>query len=217
MNILVTSGPTKAYLDRVRYIANSSSGLLGARIVEALVARGLPIIHLYGQGSERPKINNTHLIESIEIIGVPDLITSLEKISKRGDVSAIIHAMAVLDYVPETKLPSKKPSDEDIWDVRFVKTPKVIRIIRELMPSVFTVGFKLESGVADTELITRGRRFLEKYALNLVVANDSDRVSSYQHEAVFLEPDGTVIKQAHTKEEIAEYLAEYIEHALNTL
>ena len=74
--VLVTSGPTRAYFDRVRYIANTSSGALGARIVEAFVRRGIPVFHIYGAGSSAPSAGNSALLKSVEVVTVDDLIQS---------------------------------------------------------------------------------------------------------------------------------------------
>ena len=38
--ILITSGPTRQYLDPVRYLSNGSSGLMGKALAEAVLAAG---------------------------------------------------------------------------------------------------------------------------------------------------------------------------------
>ena len=209
-HVLVTSGPTRAYLDRIRYIANTSSGSLGSSIVESLINRDVPVIHLHGQGSETPDINNNRLLESIPVTTVNDLIDNVEKIAGSGDISAVIHAMAVLDYVPESLLDTKKKSGDEHWDVRLVKTPKVIEIIRKLMPDAYCVGFKLEAGVTEEQLIEKAGNLLQSFDIDLVIANDIDRVSETEHEAIFIGKGNRVIKHLHTKIEIAENVAELI-------
>ena len=209
-HVLVTSGPTRAYLDRIRYISNTSSGSLGSRIVESLINRDVPVIHLHGQGSETPDINNNHLLESIPVATVNDLIDNIEKIAGSGAIFAVVHAMAVLDYVPESLLDAKKNSGGEYWDVRLVKTPKVIGIIRKLMPDAYCVGFKLEAGVTEEQLIEKAGVLLQSYNLDLVIANDLDRVSETRHEAVFVGRGNRIIKRLQTKTEIAENVAEII-------
>ena len=180
--MLVTSGPTRAYIDHVRYIANASTGALGARIVEALTARNIPVVHLYGAGSEKPSVGAIHespqLLESIPVTTVDDLIQAVEAAAQRGDIAAVIHAMAVLDYVPEAMIEGKMPSGEDHWDIRLVRTPKVIGLLRELMPDSCIVGFKLESGISDRELVARAAALMDKYRLDLVVANRLENIDA---------------------------------------
>jgi len=208
--VLVTSGPTRGYIDRIRYVANSSSGKLGSRIIEALVSQGIPVIHLHGCGSEYPNVNDNLLLETIEVETVNDLINSVKRVSLRGDICAVVHAMAVLDYVPESTLKDKKPSGDTFWDIRLKRTQKVISIIRELMPDAYTVGFKLETDVTEEELVKRACVLLTKNNLDLVVANDLERVSGDYHKAVIVGPENTIVARTDTKEKIAELITEFI-------
>ena len=215
MTVLVTSGPTRAYIDRVRYIANTSSGALGARIVETLVARGIRVIHLYGAGSEQPDISDSPLLESVRVVMVDDVMASVKSTVSQRDISAVVHAMAVLDYVPESSLETKKASGNEYWDIRLVRAPKVLSVIRELMPDAYTVGFKLEACVSEELLVRRAGAVLLRYGLDMVVANDLDRVGGDRHEALFIGPGDKILARAETKEEIARKIAECIIEHMN--
>ena len=206
--VLVTSGPTRAYIDRIRYIANTSSGALGSRIVAALADVGLPVVHLHGYGSEIPDPGGRPgLIESVPVTTVDDLIQAIHECARAGDVTAVVHAMAVLDYVPESRFDGKKKSGDDIWDIRLVRTPKVIGMMRELLPDAFFVGFKLETGVSEQGLRESALRLLDAHGLDLVVANDLERVGPKRHEAVCFGKDGLTLGRFSTKDEIAGFIA----------
>jgi phosphopantothenoylcysteine synthetase/decarboxylase len=202
--VLVTSGPTRAYIDRVRYISNISSGALGARVVEALVSKGLGVKLLIGPGAEQPGVPGGRLLETVAVTTVEDLIEQVRSAAAGGDIRAVVHAMAVLDYVPERRIEEKHPSDSPFWDIRLVRTRKVTALIRELMPDAYTIGFKLEAGVSESELVRRAYESLRKHRLDLVVANDLDRVGAEAHEAIFIDSGGAIIDRASTKREIAE-------------
>ncbi len=210
MTVLVTSGPTRAYFDRIRYIANTSSGMLGARIVDKLVMRGIRVIHLFGEGSEQPRVYNSPLLESVPVVTVDDVMAGVKNIAGRSDISAVVHAMAVLDYVPESRLETKKASGDDCWNIRLVGTPKVFSVIRELFPDAYTIGFKLEAGISEDELVRQAGKSLLAYGLDIVVANDLDRVSSDRHEALFIGSGNKILARAATKDEIADKITENI-------
>ncbi|MFC1511764.1 phosphopantothenoylcysteine decarboxylase [Candidatus Latescibacterota bacterium] len=205
--VLVTSGPTRAYLDRVRYLANSSSGALGAAVVQALTNRGLPVMHLTGVETVSPEVNPPELLETVPVATVDNLIREIRQIAENKRISAVVHAMAVLDYVPETTMSGKKKSDDDVWTVRLVKTPKVIGMLRGLFGEAFLVGFKLEAGASDRELVDRAGALLETNALDLVVANDIDRVTGTRHAALIVGPAREVLARPVTKRDIGETLA----------
>ena len=210
--VLITSGPTRAYFDRIRYIANTSSGALGARIVEALIRRGVPVLHIYGTGSEKPVIadKHLHLYEAIQVATVDELVEAIKSSAAAGAISSVVHAMAVLDYVPESTLHEKKASGEDFWDIRLVKTPKVIDLIRDLIPDAFTVGFKLESGISNDELIGCAGKLLERWNLDMVVANCLENVGDTHHDAFFVGAGKRILASVSSKKDIAEKLAGYI-------
>lgn len=48
MRILITAGPTREYLDDVRYLSNASSGRMGYALAEAAIARGHQVILVTG-------------------------------------------------------------------------------------------------------------------------------------------------------------------------
>lgn len=212
-SVLVTSGPTRAYFDRIRYIANTSTGALGALVVEELSRRNIPVVHLYGTGSRQPHSMSSGAVTSREIVTVDDLISAVDDVAETRNIAAVVHAMAVLDYTPEETKAEKIPSGRDYWNVRMKKTPKVAARIRAKIPGAWMAGFKLESGIAEEELIRRATTMMKRYDLDLTVANILENVSEESHDAVFIGRDG-ILGRAATKREIAARLAGMIEAVL---
>lgn len=208
--ILITSGPTRAYFDSVRYIANKSSGALGARIAEEFISRGYPVIHIMGSGSVRPSIENNPIYFPIDIETLDDLGASLEKIKAERNVSAVVHSMAILDYTPEKKVSDKKSSGDDFWDIHLVKTPKYIGIMREMFPKAFFIGFKLETGLSEDKLLEKAFGLIKKNNIDIVVANDTEKIGAKFHEAFFVDDGGIIIKRAETKDMIAKVIADIV-------
>ncbi|MBQ2788644.1 MAG: phosphopantothenoylcysteine decarboxylase, partial [Thermoguttaceae bacterium] len=46
--ILITSGPTRQYLDPIRFLTNASSGRLGAAIAQAALDAGFEVVVVSG-------------------------------------------------------------------------------------------------------------------------------------------------------------------------
>jgi phosphopantothenoylcysteine synthetase/decarboxylase len=153
------------------------------------------------------------MLETLDIETFEDLLWAIHSIAGRNDIKAVVHAMAVLDYIPESTVDGKKPSGDERWDIRLVKTPKVIGMLRILLPEAFFIGFKLESGISDKELISRASALLETNNLDLVVANLLDRIDEDRHEALFVGSGGVVAGRYETKSAIAEALADTIAEA----
>jgi len=214
--ILITSGPTRAHLDAVRFISNRSSGRLGKLIaLEALMA-GADVMFVHGHGSELPSgrippdaCPFEHL-RMREIETVEDLIATLKAELQETRYDAAVHAMAVLDFAPDHRLGEKVPSEQGEWTVKLVKTPKAIQLFRELSPQTFLVGFKLETGASEPQLIQAAHESLKRYNADLVVANDLTQIKAGQHIAHFVNPEGKVEGTYRTKDEIASALVQLL-------
>src|SRR4029077_14750205 len=48
MHVLITAGPTREYLDDVRFLSNASSGRMGYALAEAARARGHEVVLVSG-------------------------------------------------------------------------------------------------------------------------------------------------------------------------
>ncbi len=207
LRIIITSGPTRGPIDAVRYIANKSTGRLGSLIAQEALAEGAEVTFIYGKESLLPPAQGG--LRLVEVETVPDLVEAVEREMGQTNYDAIIHTMAVLDYVPEAYIPEKTPSGQEEWWIKLVKTPKVIKRMRELNPEAFLVGFKLEAGRSEEELIRIAHRSLLNNKADLVVANDLVQIEKGNHVAYLVDPQGEAIKVVG-KEEIAKRLVEVI-------
>jgi phosphopantothenoylcysteine synthetase/decarboxylase len=206
---LVTAGPTWAALDSLRFITNRATGRLEKEIALELLRHDTRVTFLYGRGSVTPEKGASLL----EVETVEDLLRTVRGL-KGETFNLIIHAMAVLDFVPDRPREGKVSSQEGEWEVRLVRTPKVIKTLRELWPSALLVGFKLEVGKTQEELITIGRSFLSTSGADLLVVNDLTGITEARHRACVLDKDGELVAVAETKKEIATKLVDLVEKRL---
>jgi len=214
--LLITSGPTRAPLDAVRYITNKATGRLGALIAEEAISRGAHVTFVYGRPSQMPVVRG-HPHDHLTLIGVEtidDLISVFRSEIPKG-YAAVIHPMAVLDFQPDVVRTEKTGSGVEEWVVRLVPTPKVIGLVKELDPDTFLVGFKLEVGKTPPELRETAYQFLKKNRCDLVVANDMREIEEGHHTGYFITPDGRLAQTAVGKDAIARSLVEYLDAHLD--
>ncbi len=217
--LLITSGPTRGPLDAVRYIANKSTGRLGVLLATEALSRGAHVTFIYGKGSLTPNSDalgagSAGRLILIEIETVDDLVEVMNTELAAGQFDAVIHSMAVLDYVPETFLEQKTPSGQDEWLVKLVRTPKVIKIIKKLQPSTVLVGFKLEVDKSRQELVEAAFRSLMTNGADLVLANDLRQVEQGRHVGYLVNHAGDVEAVAEGKDEIARLLLDAVAQRL---
>jgi phosphopantothenoylcysteine decarboxylase/phosphopantothenate--cysteine ligase len=169
--VLVTGGPTRAYLDAFRYITNPSSGKMGVAIAQNALDRGAEVTLVYGPGSAKPPLG----VKVINILGTDDMLVAVKEElgSKRYD--AAILSAAAADYGASDKKMEKTPSGKDEWIIKLKPLPKVIENVKKVDSDVFLVGFKAEFDLSNEELIQRSYDRMIGAGMDLIVANDVSR------------------------------------------
>ncbi len=187
VSIGLTAGPTRAWIDPVRYLANASTGVLGALIADQLASMGAAVTAILGPGAVPPSHSSIRLIH----IETPDdLLGTLQQLASSEEGRALscwIHAMAVLDYIPAVTETTKISSDLGEWSLSLKPTPKIIQHLKILFPRAGLIGFKLSS-TDDPQILRQAAIELAKSAsCDLVVANPPPFGNPSVHSAWFWE------------------------------
>lgn len=213
--ILITSGPTRGPIDAVRYITNKSTGRLGVIIARQALLRGASVTFIYGKGSLTPDAEELgpeafSRLRLVQIETVEELLEVMKGELEADQYDAVLHSMAVLDYVPDRYAEEKTRSGEEEWWVRLVRTPKVVRVVKELQPETMLVSFKLEVGKTKEQLIEAAHRSLVANRADLVLVNDLVEIEQGHHVGYMINPAGEVEGVAEGKEEIARKLLDAV-------
>jgi phosphopantothenoylcysteine decarboxylase/phosphopantothenate--cysteine ligase len=159
-HVVVTSGATREAIDPVRVITNRASGRTGRAVAKACHARGADVT-LVHDGGEVPYAATRRVESAAEMReAVLDVI---------DDAAALVSAAAIGDYTVDAA-DQKLRSGRDLT-LDLEPTPKLIDAVRERVPELPIVGFKLETGDDDGELIEAARETLARAGLAFVVAN----------------------------------------------
>ena len=161
---LVTSGPTREYLDPIRYISNESSGKQGYEIALALKRLGIKTKLITGP---------SNLVFSKDLI-IKKIISAKEMLSevkKSLPVDIAVCAAAVSDFKPINKSKNKiKKNYTNIDNLSLEKNPDILDYLsknNKYRPKI-VIGFS-----AETENVIKNSKIKikEKYC-DLIVAND---------------------------------------------
>ncbi len=207
--ILLLSGPTRYYLDAVRYISNSSSGALGASIAREAFRRGCEIKVITGPA----RVPVPMYVGSIAANTVEEMLDATLSELRSGPYDAAIFAAAVLDFEPESKLHTKLKSTGK-WNLSLTPTPKIIEMVAREFPKLFIAGFKLEYMMSDKGMIEAGWHRMKELGAGLMVLNDSSQVTEARHRAHILMRDGSSKLVDGTKELLAHEIMDAIEKGL---
>jgi phosphopantothenoylcysteine decarboxylase / phosphopantothenate---cysteine ligase len=101
--LLVTAGPTRAYLDPVRFISNASTGAMGFAIAAAGVARGAEVTLVAGPvGLATPPG-----VRRIDVETGAQMLDACDGALASGEVDLVAMVAAVADLLPAEPAPGK--------------------------------------------------------------------------------------------------------------
>ena len=160
----VTTGPTREYLDPVRYISNESSGKQGYEIALALKKRGINTTLIAGP-------SNLQLEKGLKIIKVKTADEMFKKVKNNLPVDVVVCTAAVSDFKPlsskENKIKKKANKKENIIFENTVDILNYIGKNNRFRPKL-VIGFS-----AETEnLIKNSKSKLKNKNADWIIAND---------------------------------------------
>jgi phosphopantothenoylcysteine decarboxylase/phosphopantothenate--cysteine ligase len=168
---VVTAGPTRGWIDRVRFITNPSTGKMGIAVAQELTARGGSVTLILGPTAEREPA----LVDVIHVNTADEMLDAVLQALNEKKADSLVAAAAVSDYIPAKVTESKIPSGKESLTLDLVPTRKIIDEARKKHKTLFIVGFKVESGLTEKELEKRARIKIDSGICDLVVANDEQK------------------------------------------
>jgi phosphopantothenoylcysteine decarboxylase/phosphopantothenate--cysteine ligase len=207
---VVTAGPTRGWIDRVRFITNPSTGKMGIAIAKEILARGGAVHLILGPTSEKPPLS----VELVEVQTSEEMLEKVLSALSTNETDCFISTAAVLDFVPEKTEDTKIPSGQKL-SVSLVPSIKIINEARKKYSDLLIVGFKVESGLSDDELEASAREKISDGICDFVVANDEHRegvaFGTDTNEVLVVGPDEFKVKIALApKREVARQILDII-------
>jgi len=160
--IVVTAGPTREYLDPVRFISNRSSGKMGYSMARAARNRGAEVTLISGPSAlKKPEGIKFFQVETSGQMG--------ETVQRelRDHATVLIMAAAVADFSPVEKSGSKiEKNDELLLKLRCTEDIISAVAMRDKRP--FIIGFAAETG-KDTR---RAAEKMKRKNMDMIIFND---------------------------------------------
>jgi phosphopantothenoylcysteine decarboxylase/phosphopantothenate--cysteine ligase len=160
--IVVTAGPTREYLDPVRFISNRSSGKMGFSLAKAARNRGAAVVLISGPTSlESPQGLTFRRVDTSD-----QMLSAVREETERG-VSALIMAAAVADFRP-AKQATKKVEKKELLSLSLICTEDIVSCIAQGKKRPFIIGFAAETG----KKIDRAKEKMKRKKMDMIVFND---------------------------------------------
>lgn len=202
MRILITAGPTREYIDDVRYLSNASSGQMGYALAAAAVDAGHQVVLVSGPTLLSPPSGcEFHGIETTD-----QMLTACQHAWPGCD--GVIAAAAVCDYRPAARISGKLAKTGRGLTLELVETPDILATLGATRGTRWNVGFALEAQDAHARAIKK----LQRKQCDAIVLNRPTAIGAADNSIELLLPSGdTAAKWSGPKSEIAKLLIAWIE------
>tara|TARA_Y100000768_G_scaffold154656_1_gene115537 strand:+ start:1944 stop:3140 length:1197 start_codon:yes stop_codon:yes gene_type:complete len=181
-SVVITLGATRSPIDDIRFIQNTSSGFSGFAIADNLFRHGHDVTCVKGVTTV-PTPKWLPLI--IEADSPDEMLKELFALSN-DDIEAWVHSAAVLDYVVENSAEGKLASQQGPLDVTLIESPKHILELTQKCQGSVRIGFKLETGIKQKELVRRALAQIEFANMTAVVANRLEDINDSSKPRAYL-------------------------------
>jgi len=167
-SFLINAGPTREFIDGVRFISNPSTGKMGVAIAKAAHQRGAHVTLVLGSG------HSAEVPTGIKVIHVTtgqDMLSAILTLIQTTHFDAFFAVAAICDFTIPIPEKTKISSREDLV-LHLKPVPKITQAVRKVNPDLFIIAFKAEYSSNSEYLIQAAQQKLNSENLNLVIAND---------------------------------------------
>jgi phosphopantothenoylcysteine decarboxylase/phosphopantothenate--cysteine ligase len=162
LSAVVTAGPTREYIDPVRYISNESSGLQGYYIAKKMVECGIKTKLIMGPSQIKIEDN----INTIKVITAQEM---LEAVKESLPTDIAVCSAAVSDFRTDKLEQKIKKNNKDL-NLKLYQNMDILSFIsnhNNLRPKL-VVGFAAETN----NVIEYAKKKLEQKHCDWIIAND---------------------------------------------
>jgi phosphopantothenoylcysteine decarboxylase/phosphopantothenate--cysteine ligase len=198
MRVLVTAGPTREYLDAVRFLSNASSGKMGFACARAAARAGHEVTLITGPVA----LPDPAGVRTVRVTSADDMYRAVMKAYPRID--AAIMTAAVGDYRPAERFAGKLKKKAGTLTLRLVRTRDILREMGRRKGSRVLIGFALEvQDAVHQALLKYKKKNLDYVVLNTPRTFAADRMDCQVYR------EGGVVKRfkGASKDAVARWIA----------
>lgn len=184
--ILIASGPTRQYIDPVRYLTNASSGRMGAALAQAALERG----HQATIVSGPVEVTYPADAQVLPVVSTEEMLAAASAAFE--DCDGLIGAAAPCDYRPQHVATGKIAKTGEPLVLQLVETDDVVATLAANKGRRWVVGFALET--EDHRL--RALAKLQRKACDLIVSNGVEAMQAETNSVEIIDSTGAVLHSA---------------------
>lgn len=196
MKIVVTAGPTREYLDPVRFLSNPSTGKMGFAVAAEAARRGHDVTLIAGPVA----LKTPNGVRRVDVVSAREMLAAVRNALGRagggGEAVAFVSTAAVADWRPARCAAQKLKKRQMSGVLKLVRNPDILKTVRARLRRARRANVSLVGFAAETnDVLAEAARKCREKGLAFIVANDvTERGSGFGTETnrvTFVFPDGT--------------------------
>lgn len=159
--MVVTAGPTREYIDPVRFISNPSTGLMGFNVARRAAGRGAEVTLVAGPTT----LSDPPGVQTIRVTTAAEMKEKVIELSSNADV--LVMSAAVADYRPVESSSSKLKKADGLPEIKLERTDDIVAEVVAKNSGCLVAGFAAETD----NVIENALGKLRDKGLDFIVAN----------------------------------------------
>jgi phosphopantothenoylcysteine decarboxylase / phosphopantothenate---cysteine ligase len=161
LRVVITAGPTREFIDAVRYLSNPSTGRMGYALAAAAQETGAEVVLVSGPTSLEPPAG----VRTVMVTSAADMREAVLAEAEAADI--VVGAAAVGDFTV-TAAPGKLKRSGGAVRLELTPTADIMAELGQREGARVLIGFAAETEDGEAN----ARRKLQEKKLDLVVLND---------------------------------------------
>lgn len=180
LNFVITAGPTREFIDPVRFLSNPSTGKMGFSIARAAAKLGHKVTLIAGPVA----LKTPSGVERVDVVSAREMFEAAKEAVSTDCI--FIATAAVADWRPKTCATKKLKKTEMSDVIKLVRNPDILKSISGCVK----IGFAAETN----NVLEEAKRKCREKNLAMIVANDVTEegagFGTDTNRVVFIYPDG---------------------------
>jgi len=140
--VVITAGPTREYIDPVRFLSNPSTGKMGVALAESAASAGAEVHLILGPATITPSLHAQ--IRIVPVQTAHEMYEAAVRLWPQADIG--IMCAAVSDWRPRSIAAEKLKKNEPTLHLELERTPDIaLELGRTKTSTQYLVGFALET------------------------------------------------------------------------
>ncbi len=168
LQIVITAGPTREFLDTVRFLSNPSSGRMGYAVAAAAARSGHEVTLISGP----VELPSPRGVSIVRVETAAEMLAATR--SAFRDADGAIFAAAVCDYRAKKTAHRKLPKSRSSWKLELVPTPDIAATLGRAKGRRVTIAFALE----DHDARRHAEAKLKKKNCDAILLNGPENIGA---------------------------------------